>query len=312
MQNGIAIRETPNEYLLYIPASQKDRARGIPERRWDPERGCWVYPRSFRMYNLLVSEFGDDLTPASDFSVPEAVPRISPPDRELATREPTLDAKNIRDGINRIDQNLVELLESFSRFLSDPDSQGATVVVERETEIHTLNAKVASLTEDNSHLKEGNINLHDRNKRLEGKVQVLEDEGAKHAQASSGSTQPIDHLAAVRDLALDCIGIDTVFGNQIVRLPITPNLPADLGRIIEGHLREVLKSPGDSLYDLIIQCQDAEKLDEDLVGIAHTIRKQRNVVVHGTTVDDDPRVSMARAVFCLFGAALLLPQLPKN
>ena len=71
----IRIRETENEYLLFIPPDQKERARGIQGRKWDKQRVCWVYPRNVRMYNALVSEFGDDLTPDSPFTTPQSFPK---------------------------------------------------------------------------------------------------------------------------------------------------------------------------------------------------------------------------------------------
>lgn len=36
MQGKIVIKETKDEYLLTIPAAQKERAKGIESRRWDP------------------------------------------------------------------------------------------------------------------------------------------------------------------------------------------------------------------------------------------------------------------------------------
>ena len=59
----IRLIETNNEYLLFIPAAQKERAKGIQGRRWDPQRVCWVYPRTNRVYHALVLEFGDDSDP---------------------------------------------------------------------------------------------------------------------------------------------------------------------------------------------------------------------------------------------------------
>ncbi len=66
----IVITETQNEYSLKIPAWQKDRAKGIEGYRWIADRKRWVYPRTRRIYNALVSEFWDDLSPSSSFSRP--------------------------------------------------------------------------------------------------------------------------------------------------------------------------------------------------------------------------------------------------
>lgn len=55
------LKQTESEYLLFIPPSQKERAKAINGRRWDIDRKCWVYPRNPRTYDALIAEFGDDL-----------------------------------------------------------------------------------------------------------------------------------------------------------------------------------------------------------------------------------------------------------
>ena len=53
----IRIEETEHEFLLYIPASQKERAKAIRPREWDWKRVCWVYPRNSLVYCALRAEF---------------------------------------------------------------------------------------------------------------------------------------------------------------------------------------------------------------------------------------------------------------
>jgi len=57
----IDIRETEKEFLLFVPAPQKDRARAIAGYRWNPNRRCWVYPKTPRVYDALLAEFREDL-----------------------------------------------------------------------------------------------------------------------------------------------------------------------------------------------------------------------------------------------------------
>jgi len=57
----IDIQENADEYLLSIPAAQKERAKGIPGRRWDIERKVWQFRRTQEAYDALIAEFGDDL-----------------------------------------------------------------------------------------------------------------------------------------------------------------------------------------------------------------------------------------------------------
>jgi hypothetical protein len=57
----ISLQQTDTEFLLYIPASQRDRAKRIFGRVWDPRRKCWAIPRTRRAYSDLVLEFGDEI-----------------------------------------------------------------------------------------------------------------------------------------------------------------------------------------------------------------------------------------------------------
>jgi hypothetical protein len=61
----VELRETNTEFLLFIHASQKERAKEIEGRRWDTERRCWVYPKTPRVYDAIIAEFGDDMASSS-------------------------------------------------------------------------------------------------------------------------------------------------------------------------------------------------------------------------------------------------------
>jgi hypothetical protein len=56
-----ALKETEKEYLLFVPYTLKDRAKAIEGRHWDRDRGCWVYPRTARIFDTLIADFADDL-----------------------------------------------------------------------------------------------------------------------------------------------------------------------------------------------------------------------------------------------------------
>jgi hypothetical protein len=253
----ISIEETQNEYLLYIPPNQKERARGIEGRRWDPKRRSWVYPRNVRMYNALVAEFGNDLTSSSSFTSPQF-------SHEKERRE-------------KVDEEKVELQS------------------DKESEIQLLKAEVQQNEQENGELKKQITQLKAENSRLPSKT----------------NTPPVDRVQLVKDIALETTGNNPVFGETIRKLQIDENLPIAICRIIENHLKRVLNSSG-SLYDLIMQCRDAAMLEEDDIGLAHSIRKQRNIVAHHEDIDEDERTKMGRSYFCLFAASLLFPKLPED
>ncbi len=56
----IEVTENEWQFLVRIHASQKERASRIPGRRWNPEIGRWVYPKSTTTYDALTEEFKRD------------------------------------------------------------------------------------------------------------------------------------------------------------------------------------------------------------------------------------------------------------
>jgi len=100
----IDIQGNADEYLLSIPYAQKERAKGIPGRRWDQERKVWKFRRTQEAYDALIAEFGDDLAeititrpPSSgdkDASEKPKWPEFLPPTPPSIGQAPTIDIDN--------------------------------------------------------------------------------------------------------------------------------------------------------------------------------------------------------------------------
>ncbi len=279
----IRIRETKTEYLLSIPAAQKERARGIQGRRWDPQRVCWVYPRNTRMYHALIAEFGDDLTSESSFTLPQTIPGR---DRSNAQ-----DAPELQQNIERIDQTLSELL----KFLDQADNERAEILLRQQSNIESLRAETQTKDEEIASLKTEREQLLSENKRLSVEARTSSDGGREEM---------------IRELALEVTGHDQIFGEAIGDLKIDATLPLQVGRKVETLLTQTLSSSG-TFYELITECDDAEMLDEESVDLAHIIRKQRNVNVHPVGPVDS-KTELGRGLLCLFCASLLFPKLTAN
>jgi len=279
----IRIRETKNEYLLSIPAAQKERARGIQGRRWDPQRVCWVYPRNTRMYHALIAEFGDDLTSESSFTPPQTVPGQDRPKEQ--------DATGLQQNIERIDQTLSELL----KFLDQADNERAEILLRQQSNIESLRTESRTKDEEIASLKTEREKLISENKRLSVEARTSSDGGREEM---------------IRELALEVTGHDQTFGEAIGDLKIDATLPLQVGRKVENLLTQTLHSSG-TFYELITECDDAEMLDEESVDLAHIIRKQRNVNVHPVGPVDS-KTELGRGLLCLFCASLLFPKLTAN
>ena len=71
----IEVTETDKDYEVKIAPGEKERAKKIPGRRWDPKRTRWVYPKTMACYRALKQEFGRD---AAIFKLVEPVSKRLP------------------------------------------------------------------------------------------------------------------------------------------------------------------------------------------------------------------------------------------
>ena len=81
--NKPTLTATENEFLLFIHPEIKERAKVIRGYRWDPERRCWVYPRTQQVWDALVAEFGEELRTAS---LVRPASREQPPVQQVLTQ----------------------------------------------------------------------------------------------------------------------------------------------------------------------------------------------------------------------------------
>ena len=279
-QNEIKISETETEYLLFIPYGQRERAKGITGRRWDFERQCWIYPRNIRMYNALIGEFADDLTPSSSFTLP-----------------PTLDKREVQ----KEDEQKSEFQKEIARLrktLSDINTTGESTA----ESIRSLSEMLSTKEEEIQSFKAESDKKDRENDKLRRQMAQLQAETKK----PSASTETSLFVDSIKDITVKATGDDPLFGEYFRNLNIDENLPVELGRWLETHLKKVLNS-SENLFLLIEQCEDAEIFDTNDVSLAHVIRGQRNLTLHENI---DQRTKMGRALYCLFAAALLSPKLP--
>ena len=130
-------------------------------------------------------------------------------------------------------------------------------------------------------LEERDVIVSRQKREIEDLDQVLNkvrrelvEEGDFGAESSEAST--FDFREATRRLALELLGEDPVFGQDLKTMAVDTQFPAKLCKLVERHL----------------------------------LRKQRNIAVH-CDKHEHHRTREARAFFCLFGASLLLPRLPE-
>ncbi|MEZ4870462.1 MAG: hypothetical protein R3C14_54540 [Caldilineaceae bacterium] len=283
----IELKQTETEYLLSIHASQKERAKSVNGWRWVPERRCWVYPRNARTYDALIAEFGDDLVSLSVTRPAHAI--------DAATQAADLQKENVslKDDLRQIQQQIAQISEKQSdsivgdlkKSLLESESELAVIKYKLQEQEKVLNEKAIACA-----------NASEKIVQLRKQLQSLQ------------SANNFEKL--IKGAAKGATGGEHKFELLVDSLNLNETLPISLVSKLEEELRLMLNlsDPGLRLHDLLVQARDAELLPQDALDLAHIIRKQRNLLAHGSVYN---KTHEARILLCLFAAALLWPELPE-
>ena len=117
----IRVEATENEYLLYIPASQRERAKRIRPREWDWRRVCWVYPQTKEIYSALQAEFGND--PSATF----AIAHLEPDGGREKEQNQAHESSALKRSLSQLRKENKELKESVKRLSAEKDRIAASL-----------------------------------------------------------------------------------------------------------------------------------------------------------------------------------------
>ncbi len=297
--------ESESALLLFVPYGERERAKRVEGRRWDAERKCWVYPKTARAYDAVISEFG------SDIDVLEA-------SRPTATTPPPVKATTA--SVNQLEQHNVALKEQLNQVL-------ATLAVIKEGDggrkESALRERLAAKEQELAGLRERTAELTKREDELQAQLYAVQKEAAR-AKAerdaltrelallrTQGTTPPPPQASglytSVKEASRKILGatssLYTFFDGRV----LDDHLSVELGKLLERELRSRLRAYSDvRLHDLIRMAEDDEVLSSEGADLAHIIRKQRNQVAH----DNVAKVTYPiRGVLALSAAALLWSEL---
>ena len=99
----IEVTETGEDYEVKIAPGEKERAKKIPGRRWDPKRTRWVYPKTMACYRALEREFKRDAKP---FDIKPPIERTQP----LAPIDSPPDEPTVQKRLEDLDEGVKTLL----------------------------------------------------------------------------------------------------------------------------------------------------------------------------------------------------------
>lgn len=273
-----SIRETENEYLLSIPFDQKDRAKSIPSYRWDTDQKCWCYPRTARVYDAIIAEFGDDLV---------SLEKINRP----ITRFVKDTEESLRTEIDKLKKELSEKDDLLKILRKEKDVSKASV----ESENHILKKTLSSYETQLDNLKHENISL---------KSQLTAISKGSSNLDHKDSADPYEIKRQLKLMARKTIENDLTFYAFIDNLNLDKSSPIEVAKYLESTLRKLLSTKDKqlSLHDLIMQARDADFLTEDGFQLAHLIRRHRNIMAHENV---DIRTQPVRILLVFLSAVLL-------
>jgi hypothetical protein len=276
--NKPTLTHTETEFLLFIHPQIKERAKVIRGYRWDPERRCWVYPRTRPVLDALIAEFGDELGKAA--SVQPGTPEEAPSLEQVNQRLAELEHENaaLREALNESVDVIVDA------DLDRADMARAELMSELE-EMRAQQDKVrllyeARLTDLQREARGAQSRRESAESELAAARESLTRLQAQLVERSRGSSLE----AQLKEMALEATGNDSGFGTVLSQLNLGDSLALKAGRLLEDQLRLLLRIPerdrNCDLYDLIQQASEYELLPRDAIDMAHLIRRQRNSIAH--------------------------------
>jgi DNA repair exonuclease SbcCD ATPase subunit len=297
----VHIEETDTEFVLSLPYDQRQRAKSIEGYRWEPERKSWVFPRTRRVYEALIAEFGDDL-------VTLTITRPQVPNSAAQTATLQTENQSLKDELADI-RNTLQLISQANQQGTSSEARALqSALAARENELATLRGQLQEREREVARCGQQLAESHQEVERLRTATTALQAE--LHKRQGSRATPSASVEALLKQKAQEATGNDPIFVEMIGQLKMDATFPIELGKYLERKLRVLLDCTDRSLtlHDLITQAKDAAFLPEEAIDLAHIIRKQRNIMAHERL---DARTHGGRILFSLFAASILWPQLPE-
>lgn len=308
----VRLEESDSELLLFVPFVDRERAKKVDGRRWDPQRKCWVYPKSPRTFDALVGEFGDELM-AINVPRPSQLGTVA----VQATMEPrseSLNASNVEltNELSALRETMALLHSSVTASDQSKEGRLQKVLIERERELAQARGELAAAAKEIHRL---NATVYASQRDMEQLRRERDDYRVKASRATVPASSANRAASVVVDSlfpALKTLAKQTATTSNSFRLFLDNHVigdtsPLELGKFLEGDLRSRIGVyERTTLHDLIKQAEDAELISDEGVGFAHLIRRQRNQLAH----DSAARATFPmRAVLSVSAAALFWSEL---
>jgi len=317
----IKLIETADEYLLELPAKEKERAKKIQGRIWDGTRVCWVYPKTEEYLKQLIAEFGADLInnkviqPVTvNTGTPQFEPNLRP--SQAAKEQKFNQAIIIEEHHAPVSKSSgkqdFEKSQEKLKLLTLKLDEVKTQLLEKKEIIKELNDRYISLNREVKELKATNRSLT----RQRDNLQISENIYKKEFDTLDRTIKQLTEETArkksfIKQKAINAASSDEEFELLVNKLPIDKMMPVELMNKIINKLRKGLNISNNipaTDYELISYAEKQNQLSSEAIDLAHLVRKQRNLFAHGQRTDSQDE---ARILMCLYATALLWPDVKK-
>jgi hypothetical protein len=243
-RDPVRLLESDSKFLLFTPPSMKERAKSILGWWWNPEMKHWEYPKTARMYDALIAEFGDDMVACT-------VQRPSSPSVPLQTTSLQEENHELRKEVGTIHKTL-ELLSERSNNGTRSELQALeAALVARQNELSEVRTRLLEREREIEYLRPALGAVQAEVERLQSANATFQAELLTKRQGTDDPASTLERL--VKDLAKDATGRDSKFVTLIDRLLLNDLLPNEIVKQLERELRRSLATDGrgQSVSDLI-------------------------------------------------------------
>ena len=282
-QSPIEVTENDLEFMVKIPAGQKERASKIPGRRWNPEIKRWVYPKSLPVYEALSEEFKRNAA-VFDIRKPKSIrlplPKSLPNEGDQTFEE----WQDLTDKTSEIHEKFNGLQEQVTAILG---SVQAVETMAKETQDLVKAQRVA----DKSKLQELKPDLPDP------KITSRED----LASIEKGLCR----------LAFEASGRDQSLARWLSKhnpLSLPHKFVSDTHEKVRSSIAAIVGNSNyrsESFHDLANRLRDRSDIDPKLIYLLLAMNMHRNSVSHSEGSSDAEQQS--RSIIYLFNLALVWP-----
>jgi hypothetical protein len=277
------------------------------------------------VYDAIIAEFGNEvgkmtggsgrpsaISPSKrDTSVNGPPDNVPFPAENITIAGPRKAAAELGDPLPKAIQAENESLKLQIAKIQETLSLFArTSKVNQGSRLAEMQAALAEKERDIGGLQKQVKDLQVANRRMQSELVSRQNEVKELTQKLKEIREDVKFESMLKDFAIEATGGDSRFTHIVSHTSISAELPILLAKYLEDDLRRLLgkRDQATTLHDLIMEVRDAEALPPEAIDLGHLIRKQRNIVAHGEAYGTTIR---ARALLCLFAAALLWPEFPE-